>query len=86
MRHRVPRGKLASGTPTQAQPRKQRQRQCVGTSSFQSPEVIVVAAPESSSRVFMYGRLALWLVLFLIVASIVYSGWHVVANWKFITV
>jgi hypothetical protein len=42
--------------------------------------------PQSPSPVFTVGRLALWLVLALMVASIGYSAWHVVANWTFITV
>ena len=46
----------------------------------------MAAEPDSPSSVFTYGRLALWLVLALIVASIAYSAWHVVANWSFITV
>ena len=41
---------------------------------------------ESPPPVFTYGRLALWLVLVLMLVSVVYSLWHVVANWSFITV
>ena len=41
---------------------------------------------ESPPPVFTYGRLTLWLVLVLMVVSVVYSMWHVVANWSFITV
>ena len=51
-----------------------------------NPESDMAAESESPSPVFTYGRLALWLVLVLIVASIAYSLWHVVANWSFITV
>jgi len=41
---------------------------------------------ESSTPVFTVGRLALWLVLALMVVSVAYVAWHVVANWRFITV
>jgi hypothetical protein len=36
--------------------------------------------------IFRYGRLAFWLVLALMLLSVVYAGWHVVANWVTITV
>jgi hypothetical protein len=36
--------------------------------------------------VFRFGRLVLWLVLALMVLSILYGGWHVVANWPSIRV
>ncbi|MDF2774581.1 MAG: hypothetical protein K0S86_4081 [Geminicoccaceae bacterium] len=41
---------------------------------------------DSPSPVFTYGRIALWLVLALMVISVVYAAWHVVANWTYITV
>jgi TRAP-type mannitol/chloroaromatic compound transport system permease small subunit len=41
---------------------------------------------ESPPAVFTYGRLALWLVLLLIVLSIGYAVWQVVANWSSIRV
>ena len=41
---------------------------------------------ESPPAVFRYGRMALWLVLALMLLSVLYGGWHVVANWTFITV
>jgi hypothetical protein len=41
---------------------------------------------ESPAPVYTYGRLVLWLVLLLMVVSVLYSGWHVVANWTAITV
>lgn len=41
---------------------------------------------DSPSWVFTVGRLALWLVLALMVVSVAYSAWHIVANWTFITV
>lgn len=44
---------------------------------------MTVASPPST---YTYGRLVLWLVLALIVVSVGYSLWHVVANWTFITV
>ena len=42
--------------------------------------------PSSPPPVFTYGRLALWVVLALMIVSIGYAAWHVVANWSFITV
>jgi hypothetical protein len=41
---------------------------------------------ETPPAVFRYGRLALWLVLALMLLSILYGAWHVVANWTSITV
>lgn len=41
---------------------------------------------ESPPAVFRYGRLTAWLVLALMLLSILYSAWHVVANWSHITV
>ena len=41
---------------------------------------------DSPPRVFTFGRLALWLVLALMVVSVAYAAWHIVANWTFITV
>ncbi|HUF28578.1 MAG TPA: hypothetical protein VMM18_16485 [Gemmatimonadaceae bacterium] len=43
-------------------------------------------ADEAPPSVFRYGRLALWLVLALMIGSIIYSGWQVLANWRFIAV
>lgn len=43
--------------------------------------------PDASTpAVFVYGRLVLWLVLALMLVSIGYAGWHVLANWNDITV
>jgi hypothetical protein len=43
--------------------------------------------PDSSTpAVFVYGRLVLWLVLALMLVSIGYAGWQVLANWNDITV
>ncbi len=36
--------------------------------------------------VFVYGRMVLWLVLALMLVSIGYAGWQVLANWNDITV
>ena len=41
---------------------------------------------DSPSPVFTVGRVALWVVLALMLVSIIYSAWVVVANWTFITV
>jgi hypothetical protein len=41
---------------------------------------------DSPSPVFTIGRVALWVVLALMLVSIIYSAWQVVANWTFITV
>lgn len=41
---------------------------------------------ESPPPVFTYGRLTLWLVLALMVLSVGYSAWQVVANWSAIKV
>jgi TRAP-type mannitol/chloroaromatic compound transport system permease small subunit len=41
---------------------------------------------ESPPAVFTYGRLVLWLVLLLIVLSVGYAVWQVVANWSSIAV
>jgi hypothetical protein len=38
------------------------------------------------SPVFTVGRMVLWLVLVLMLTAIAYSAWHVVANWRYITV
>ena len=43
-------------------------------------------AVETPPAVYTYGRLALWLVLALMLLSVGYAGWHVVANWAVITV
>jgi hypothetical protein len=45
-----------------------------------------MAQPESPPPVFTYGRLALWLVLVLMLLSVVYTAWQVLANWTSITV
>jgi hypothetical protein len=50
------------------------------------PELVMAVDTESPPPVFTYGRLTLWLVLVLMLVSVVYSLWHVVANWSFITV
>ncbi|HLV24797.1 MAG TPA: hypothetical protein VKZ41_00665 [Gemmatimonadales bacterium] len=41
---------------------------------------------HSPPAAYSYGRAVLWLVLALIAASFGYALWHIVANWKFITV
>jgi hypothetical protein len=50
------------------------------------PETAMAVDSDSPSPVFTYGRIALWLVLALMVISVVYAAWHVVANWTYITV
>jgi len=40
----------------------------------------------SAPPVFTSGRIASWVVLALIAASIIYSVWRVLANWAAITV
>jgi|SRR5688500_8216304 len=50
------------------------------------PETAMAVDSDSPSPVFTYGRIALWLVLALMVISVVYAAWHVVANWSYITV
>jgi hypothetical protein len=45
-----------------------------------------MAQPESPPPVFTYGRLVLWLVLLLMLLSVVYAAWQVIANWTSITV
>ncbi len=43
--------------------------------------------PDASTPpVYVYGRLVLWLTLALMLLSIGYSGWQVLANWNDITV
>ena len=42
--------------------------------------------PESPPPLFTIGRVAWWVVLALMLIAIIYSAWHVVANWTFITV
>ena len=41
---------------------------------------------QSAPPVFTSGRIASWVVLALIGASILYSVWRVLANWSAITV
>lgn len=40
----------------------------------------------SAPPVFTYGRIAFWVVLALIAASVLYAVWRVIANWSAITV
>lgn len=49
-------------------------------------ETVMAVDSEAPPPVFTYGRLTLWLVLALMVVSVGYSAWHVVANWSFIKV
>ncbi len=40
----------------------------------------------SAPPVFTYSRIAFWVVLALMAASVLYSMWRAVANWSAITV
>jgi hypothetical protein len=43
-------------------------------------------ADSSAPPVFTYGRIAFWVILALMAASVVYAVWRVIANWSAITV
>jgi hypothetical protein len=43
-------------------------------------------ADPSVPPVFVYGRIAFWVVLTLMAASVVYAAWRAIANWTAITV
>ncbi len=43
-------------------------------------------ADPSAPPVFTYSRIAFWVVLALMAASVLYAMWRAVANWSAITV
>ena len=43
-------------------------------------------AEPSAPPVFIYGRIAFWLVVALMAASVLYTASRVIANWSAITV
>ena len=43
-------------------------------------------ADPSAPPVFTYGRIAFWVVLALMSASVLYAAWRAIANWTAITV
>jgi hypothetical protein len=43
-------------------------------------------ANPSPPPVFTYGRIAFWVVLALMSASVLYTAWRAIANWSAITV
>jgi hypothetical protein len=43
-------------------------------------------ADPSAPPVYTYGRIAFWVVLALMSASILFTAWQAIANWSAITV
>ncbi len=43
-------------------------------------------ADPSAPPVFTYSRIAFWVVLALMAASVLYAAWRAIANWGAITV